>query len=335
MTLRCLSVSRIASPDGEAAGQAFFLQAVTAGLAGEPKAIPCKFLYDERGSALFERICELPEYYPTRTEIALLRSHRRAIAGLIGPGCRLVEFGAGSSQKARLLLSALERPRAYIPVDISREHLLHSAAAISRDHAGLTVVALHADYTADFDLPEPAHDPGGRHVGFFPGSTIGNFTPDEAGRFLSRARRLLRGGPMVVGVDLKKSVAVLDAAYNDAAGVTAAFNLNLLIRINRELGADFRLDRFRHHAFYNARFGRVEMHLVSKNAQTVRMNGRTIAFREGETIHTENSYKYTVEEFSRLAEMTGFATARVWTDSDRKFGIFFLEAAEGFRSQPT
>lgn len=291
------------------------------------KAIPSKYFYDQRGSELFERICEVPEYYPTRTETALLRIQGPEIAEAVGPDRPVIEFGAGAADKARLLLAALSRPRAYVPVDISREQLRDTAAAIARDHPRLEVAAVCADYTRPFPLPRAATTAAARPLGFFPGSTIGNFTPAQARGFLARARRVLAGGPLLVGADLRKPEPVLRAAYNDRAGVTAAFNLNLLTRLNRELGADFRLDRFRHHAFYNRRVGRVEMHLESRCAQTVRLADRTFAFAEGETIHTENSYKYSMAGFAALAAGGGFAVQRVWTDAREWFGLFLLRDA--------
>ena len=236
----------------------------------------------------------------------------------------MIEFGAGAALKALLLLAALSRPRAYLPVDISREQVRDTAAAIARDHPGLQVTAVCADYTRPFPLPRPVARAAVRPLGFFPGSTIGNFTPAEARRFLGRARRVLAGGPLLVGVDLLKPVAVLHAAYNDRAGVTAAFNTNLLLRLNRELGADFCLDRFRHRAFYSHRYGRVEMHLESRWCQTVHLAGQDFSFAESETIHTENSYKYTIEGFTSLANDGGFAVQRVWTDARDWFALFLL-----------
>jgi dimethylhistidine N-methyltransferase len=301
--------------------QSPFRSAVLNGLAKRQKAIPCKYFYDERGSRLFDRICTLAEYYPTRTEMTLIATYRWSMAKRIGPGCRLVDFGAGSSQKARLLLAVLDRPQAYLPVDICREHLTKSAIAIARDYPGLQVIALNADYTRRFRLPETS-----RAVGFFPGSTIGNLTPSNARRFLVLARHALDGGPMILGVDLKKPDAVLNAAYNDAGGVTAAFNLNLLVRINRELSANFDLGRFRHRAFYSRDLGRIEMHLESLAAQSVMVDGRSFAFAPGETIHTENSYKYSVDEVGSLANAAGYSVAEVWVDAAKLFAIFYLSA---------
>ena len=294
------------------------------GLGRRRKAIPCRFLYDRRGSELFERICTLPEYPVTRAETALLAAHRHAIAERLGPDRLLVDFGAGSAGKTRQLLAALERPLAYVPVDIARDQLRAAAAAVARDHPGLRVAALCADYTRRFRLP-----PGlpGRPAGFFPGSTIGNFTPAEARRFLAATRRVLAGGPLLIGIDLEKPEPALLAAYDDRAGVTAAFNLNLLSRINRELGADFRPDRFHHRALYRRRHRRIEMHLVSRQAQTVRVAGQRFTFGEGESIHTENSYKFTPERFIRLAAGAGWAAAGCW-QAEAGFALVLLCPAD-------
>lgn len=303
-----------------------FATAVSDGLSRPQKAIPAKYFYDKRGSVLFDRICELPEYYVTRTEIALLRSKAPTVAALIGPRAHLVEFGSGSSIKVPILLDALERPAAYTAIDISRQHLLQATAALARTRHGLEVAAVCADYTIPFDLPRPKSEPRARPAVFFPGSTIGNFDPDEAALFLRNTADLLRphGGAMLVGVDLRKDPAILHAAYNDSQGVTAAFNLNLLVRANRELMGDFDLAAFRHRAYYDAEIGRIEMHLVSSHAQTVRVAGRSFAFAAGETIHTENSYKYTIDGFQSLARRAGFEPARVWTDDRRLFSLHFL-----------
>lgn len=306
-------------------GRDDFAAAVHAGLGQRHKAIPAKFFYDERGSALFERICELPEYYPTRTECALLERHAGEIATLIGPDAELVEFGAGATRKVRYLLDALVKPRAYLPIDISGAHLQHAAARLDADYPALTVTPVVADYTAGMTLPSP---PGGaaRRAGFFPGSTIGNFTPAEALAFLRNAARLLAGGGLLIGVDLVKDPALLHAAYNDAAGVTAAFNLNLLHRIRRELDSDIDPQAFSHYAFYAPRRRRIEMHLVSRTAQAVHVGRKRYAFAAGETIHTENSCKYTLDEFRRLAHRAGFRSRAVWCDPDDLFSLHWLEA---------
>ena len=306
-----------------------FETAVLAGLASDPKSLPCKFFYDDAGSQLFERICALPEYYPTRTETALLQRRAGEMAERMGRGCHLIEFGSGASEKVRILLRAVEAPAAYTAVDISRDHLLVSAASLARAFPGLEVHAVCADYTRPFEVAPPSRLPGARRVGFFPGSTIGNFTPDEAVAFLESAARLLDGGDLLIGVDLEKDEATLNAAYNDAEGVTAAFNLNLLARINRELGADFELSAFAHRAFYDAHKGRIEMHLVSRRDQTVTISGRSFRFRQGESIHTENSHKYTVDGFARIARRAGFKPAHVWIDDHRLFAIHYLSGGAG------
>ncbi|HJU15353.1 MAG TPA: L-histidine N(alpha)-methyltransferase [Stellaceae bacterium] len=300
-----------------------FRDAVLAGLTKSRKSIPCKFLYDARGSALFEEICRLPEYYPTRTETLILEENAASVAARMGPECCIVEFGSGASQKARLLLEALERPAAYVAVDISRDHLRAAAASLAEDFPALPVIAVCGDYTRPFRLP-PLPEPVDQRVGFFPGSTIGNFEPEEALSFLVNCRRLLGpGGDMIVGVDLKKEPEILDAAYNDRAGVTAAFNLNLLARINRELGAAFDLDRFEHVAFYNEAEGRVEIYLKSLADQEVRVAGVRIRFARGELIHTEYSYKYAVAEFRQLARRAGFRPVETWIDRGELFSVHY------------
>jgi dimethylhistidine N-methyltransferase len=302
-----------------------FRAAVLGGLALPHKRLPCKFFYDEEGSRLFEAICELPEYYPTRTECRILEARAGEIAALLGPGARLVEFGSGAGIKVRLLLRALETPAAYVPVDISRDHLVMAASALARDFPALHIAPVCADYTERFALPASTARVARTTSGFFPGSTIGNFSPEQAWHFLVRARQLLgTGGWMIVGVDLHKDNAILHAAYNDAAGVTAAFNLNLLRRINRELDGTFDLDAFGHHAFYNAAERRIEMHLISRRAQTVRVGDAAFEFAEGETIHTEDSYKYGLDDFRRLAERAGFEPVTAWTDDDRLFSVHML-----------
>jgi dimethylhistidine N-methyltransferase len=299
-----------------------FGAAMLAGLDRAAKRISSKYFYDHAGSLLFDRICELPEYYPTRTEMGLLKAHAREMAALIGPDATLIEFGAGSSRKVGVLLDALERPRSYEPVDISGDYLHSVAKTLRETRPGLAVHPIVADFMKPFSLP------GGdmRRMGFFPGSTIGNFDRADALAFLRRAARLLKGGGLLIGVDLVKDPARLHAAYNDAASVTEAFNKNLLIRANRELEADFDLDAFAHYAFYNPAMRRIEMHLMSLTAQCVSLCGRRIFFAEGETIHTENSYKYTVEGFVALAEEAGFVSRKVWCDPDGLFSLHWLEA---------
>lgn len=292
-----------------------------------PRAISPKYFYDARGSALFDAICDLPEYYPTRTELGILRRHAGEIAAQIGPQADIVEYGAGSLRKVRLLLDAADRPARFVPVDISGEHLTQAAAALRADYPGLAVEPVVADYTQPFQLPERgAGAAPGRRIGFFPGSTIGNFSHDEALRFLRMAARQLRGGALLLGADLVKDPARLHAAYNDSQGVTAAFNLNLLARANRELGADFDLGAFAHAAFYNAPQSRIEMHLMSLARQRVHVLGRSFELEEGETLHTENSHKFTPDSLRALAKAAGFVPGPVWTDPERLFSLHWLEA---------
>lgn len=303
-----------------------FLAEVLTGLSQTRKKLPCKYIYDEKGSQLFDQICELPEYYPTRTETALLEAKGAEIAACVGPSAQIVEYGCGSVQKIRLLLDALDSPASYVAVDISRDYLLDAAAALAADYPDLEVHALCADFTKPFDVPPAKQAPAARRVGFFPGSTLGNFNRKDAiGLMASAAESLGPGGGMVIGVDLKKDVAALHAAYNDSQGVTAAFNLNLLERINRELGGDFDLDGFEFRAHYNADKGRVESHLYSILAQTVRLDGRTFDFEKGEAVHTENSHKYAIDEFQEFTREAGFEHKKVWTDADQLFSIHYLE----------
>jgi dimethylhistidine N-methyltransferase len=294
-------------------------------LESRPRSISPKYFYDRQGSALFDAICELPEYYPTRTELAILADNARDIASHMGDHAEVVEFGAGSLRKVRLLLDAMNRPAGYLPIDISGDHMARSAAGLQRDYPGLRVQPVVADYTQELRLP-PLD--AGRRIGFFPGSTIGNFTPEESLVFLERTVRLLRGGALLLGADLIKDPVVLHAAYNDAQGVTAAFNLNLLARANRELGTDFVLEQFAHSSFYNAPLQRIEMHLVSRCAQTVSLRGEPYEFEEGETLHTENSYKFTTQGLHRLAERAGFRPGPAWTDPQRLFCVQWLHAPE-------
>lgn len=290
-----------------------------------PRSIAPKYFYDAEGSRLFERICELPEYYPTRVERAILREHAADMAALVGPNAEIVEFGAGACEKVRLLLAHLESPACFRPIDISADMLHDASARLRRDHPALAVEPVVADCFGDFELP-PMHPGARRRVGFFPGSTLGNFTPDEALAFLQRACSMLRGGGLLLGVDLVKDPALLHAAYNDRAGITAAFNLNLLARANRELGTAFDLSRFAHCAFYNAPLQRVEMHLVSRCRQHEVLAGVRHEIEEGETLHTENSYKYTIDGLRALAARAGFAPGPVWTDPDRLFSVHWLPA---------
>jgi dimethylhistidine N-methyltransferase len=299
--------------------------ALLEGLRRTPRAVPPKFFYDATGSALFDRICELPEYYPTRTELGLLERHGREMAECIGAGADLIEYGAGSLLKVRLLLDALQRPVRYVPIDLSAEHLLQHARQLASDHPHLMVEPLVADFSAELQLP-PLPALAERRVGFFPGSSIGNFTPAEAGAFLQQAARALAGGGLLIGVDLVKDPAVLHRAYNDAAGVTAAFNKNLLARANRELGCAFDLDAFDHYAFYDPREQRIEMHLVSRRRQAVVVCGERFEFDEGQTLHTENSCKYTVDGFRRLAREADLEPQAVWVDEAGLFSVHWLAA---------
>ncbi len=309
------------------AGEEAFARAALTGLSSRPKSLPCRYLYDARGSALFEMITGLPEYYLTRTEIALLQERASAIAGRIGPGASLVEFGSGSSRKTRIVLDALDDVRAYVPIDIAEDALYDATAQLSDDYPLLRILPVNADFAsasnllADLPLPEK-----GPRLGFFPGSTIGNFTHAAAEAFLRQARRLLGPhGALLVGVDLRKDERILQPAYDDAAGITAAFNLNILERINRELNGTFRIDRFSHEAEWNAVCGRMEMRLVSDMRQSVRVLGRSFHFERGERIHTENSHKYTVGEFRALSSAAGWRRETVWTDNEALFSLHYLE----------
>jgi dimethylhistidine N-methyltransferase len=306
-----------------APGEESFRDAVLTGLGRVPKRVPCKFFYDARGSALFEEICLLPEYYLTRTEIAILEENSADIAAHMGPQCRLIEFGSGASQKVRILLQALDRAAAYVPVDISRDHLRDAATGLAEDFPAVPVIAVCADYTRPFRLPPL---PGaGKRVGFFPGSTIGNFEPGAAISFLANYAGILgSGGEMLIGVDLKKDPDILEAAYNDRAGVTAAFNLNLLERVNRELDGDVDIDRFEHVAFYDGAEGRIEIYIRSLADQVARIAGRRFRFARDELIHTEYSYKYSVEDFRGLAARAGFRPVDTWTDPAELFSVHYF-----------
>jgi dimethylhistidine N-methyltransferase len=304
-------------------GAADLRQEVLAGFSARPRAIPPKFFYDERGSELFDRICELPEYYQTRTEIAILQGALKELGQLLGSECMLVELGSGASKKVRLLLEQL-RPSAYVGVDISKEFLLSSTRALARDYPWLEVHAACVDFSAGLAIPHcdlPVHK-----VAFYPGSSIGNFDPDEAAHLLSDVAELVgEDGHLLIGVDLKKPVSLLDAAYNDAAGITAEFNLNLLRRIRGELDTDLDPESFEHYAFYNPLKGRIEMHLISRCNQEVRVEDTTFVFGAGEGIHTENSYKYTVGEFGALALRAGFQQQKMRLDDDALFSVQLLQ----------
>ncbi|MGC2459329.1 MAG: L-histidine N(alpha)-methyltransferase [Gallionellaceae bacterium] len=295
---------------------------VIAGLSGETKRLSPKFFYDERGSQLFDAITRLPEYYPTRTEIGLLHQYGKDMARMLGNDGLLFELGSGSGAKIRVLLEAMQ-PQTYAPIDISRETLRMSAGAIAQDHPKLEVHAICTDYSKPLDL-SGFFDVQQRAV-FFPGSSIGNFDPAQARDLLRRIAKLPGpDGRLLIGVDLKKAPALLHAAYNDTQGVTAKFNQNLLTRINRELGADFDVAAFRHEAFYNEKLGRVEMHLIATAPQCVRIDGCCFEFQVGESIHTENSYKFSIEEFQTLAAQAGLASLRVWQDDDALFSVHCL-----------
>jgi dimethylhistidine N-methyltransferase len=296
---------------------------VLEGLQQMPRSISPKFFYDRRGSELFEAITETAEYYPTRTELSLLAEHGEEMAALLGRECLLLELGSGSSRKIRLLLDALQ-PYAYMPVDISRTFLRDAARELAAEYPDIQVHAICADYSHGLELPWCPE--GVLRAAFFPGSSIGNFEPPQALRLLQHvAHTLGPGGHLLIGVDLQKESAILDRAYNDTAGLTAAFNRNLLVRINRELGADFNPDAFSHHAFYNNAAGRVEMHLISRVRQTVHIGKEHIDFYRGDGIHTENSYKYTIEGFQHLAHDAGFVPVQVWADEDELFSMHCLQ----------
>jgi dimethylhistidine N-methyltransferase len=297
---------------------------VLAGLGKQPKQLSPKYFYDAAGSDLFEQITVLPEYYPTRTELGILRDRGTEIAELLPQKAALVEFGAGATTKVRRLLGCCDIA-AYVPVDISAEFLHQQARTLRADFRDLNVFPVAADFTELFELPPEIRELP--KVGFFPGSTIGNFEPQDASRFLRRASDILgRGALIVLGVDLEKDEGVLHDAYNDAAGVTAKFNLNLMVRMNRELGTNFDLAAFDHRAIYNREQHRIEMHLISKRPQMVRVCGRSISFTTGESIHTENSYKYSIERFYQLARSSGWAPLKSWTDSGRMFSVHALRA---------
>lgn len=302
-----------------------FARDLIAALSHAPHSISPKYFYDAPGSQLFDRICTLPEYYPTITELGILQRHAAEMTALMGSSAELVEFGAGSLQKVRLLLDAMDAPARYVPIDISGDHLADAARTLARDYPLLQVQPLVADYTAALTLPAKLHSAGQR-IGFFPGSTIGNFTPDEALHFLRMAADVLQGGALLLGADLIKDPATLHAAYNDAQGVTAAFNLNLLARANRELGADFDLTQFAHSAFYNPPHQRIEMHLMARQHQLVRVCGRSFSLPEGFSLHTENSHKFTLDGLQALAVEAGFTPGPVWTDSARLFSVHWLQA---------
>ena len=303
--------------------RALFASDLIDGLSATPRATPPKWFYDAEGSALFGQITQLPEYYPTRTELALLEEVGPEIAEAVGPGRAVVEYGSGSGDKAALLLSALDDPAAYVCVEIDPDAARATAALVARRFPGLPTRGVAGDFTA-LDVHTPA-GPAGPRLGFFPGSTIGNFDPDDAAVLLADMREHLgKGAKLLLGVDLVKDGDVLEAAYDDAAGVTAAFNKNLLVRANRELGADFDLDAFAHEARWNPDASRIEMHLRAVRPTTAHIDGRAFTFAEGETIHTESSYKYTPDRIAELAAAGGWTVERLWTDPKGWFGVALL-----------
>jgi dimethylhistidine N-methyltransferase len=300
------------------------LREVLEGLQRTEKSIPSKLLYDARGSELFEQICELDEYYLTRAELSIMERHAPEMTRCFGPGCLLIEYGSGSGRKTRLLLDHLEEPCAYVPIDISREALRQSVERLAPLYPTLRVLPVCADYTGRYEIPPVAPAPA-RRVVYFPGSTIGNFTPEEALEFMKHVAEI--GGPSVgllIGVDLEKDPARLEAAYDDTSCVTAAFELNVLARINRELGADFRLERFSYDSWYNPSLHRIEMYLVSEEAQKVRIEGVEIPLERGERIQTEYAYKYTLQSFARLAGLVGLKVEEIWTDPEDLFSVQHL-----------
>jgi dimethylhistidine N-methyltransferase len=302
-----------------------FLAEVLIGLRKPQKELPSKYFYDERGSQLFERICELKEYYITSIEASIMRAHIKEVVELIGPHVLVIEHGCGNCEKVRFLMNHLHDPVAFIPIDISKEQLLKVAKELDSIYPQLQILPVCADYTSNFELPIPKQD-SKRTVVYFPGSTISNFDPIPAKHFLEHVANLCGSdGALLIGVDLKKDPAVFHNAYNDSEGLTAAFNLNLLERINRELGCDFQPDAFEHYAFYNPRESRIEMHLISQKNQVVHIDRETISFARGESIWTESSYKYNLDEFEQMAAAAGFRVERVWVDEQQWFSVQYLK----------
>lgn len=306
--------------------QTFYDEALR-GLQAEYKTLPSKYFYDYRGSQLFEQICELDEYYLTRTELSIMQTHAQEMAALFGPRCLLIEYGSGSSIKTRLLLDTMVKPAGYVPIDISKDLLLASVNALALAYPDLEVLPICADYTGNFELPLPTR-PVARRVAYFPGSTIGNFDHAQARHFLRQVSRVCQDGGLLVGVDLKKDFNILHRAYNDAQGVTAQFNKHILERMNQELAASFQVQNFGHYAFYNPARSRVEMHLVSLKKQMAHLGQQEISFERGESIWTESSYKYTLAEFAQLAADAGFTVAQVWTDPRELFSVQYLTTRE-------
>jgi dimethylhistidine N-methyltransferase len=305
------------------------LSDVIAGLSNNPRSLPCKYFYDERGAALFQKICELPEYYITRTEIDILGRYHAEIAAQLGPNVELIGLGTGAGTKTRILIDGLEKPAVYVPIDISEKQLRKSSMFFQKIFPNLEILPVCADYLQPVVLPAPRRK-AARNVVYFPGSTIGNFEPNEALEFLRRIGKVSgRGGGLLIGVDLQKDQGVIEAAYNDKAGVTAEFNLNLLAHINRETGANFDLSQWQHRAIYGSEAGRIEMYLISVADQTVRIGDREFHFRAGEKILTEHSYKHTPEGFIALAGQAGFDFVKLWTDDARLFGVFYFSCSRG------
>ena len=317
-----LAIANEVAPEMTSAGAE-----ILAGLKAPQKRISPKYFYDERGSELFDKICELDEYYPTRTELAVMQEHMDELAELVGPRAAVIEFGAGSNLKVRLLLDHLHEPAAYVPVDISGDYLVKQAEDLAADYPNVHVQPVCADFTKPFELPEHPVMPE-RNLVFFPGSTIGNFSRQRAFELLTvMAAEAKSGGALLIGVDLRKDPAILEPAYNDSLGVTAEFNLNVLARLNRELGANFDLEHFEHCAVYDQDEGRVEMRLVSTRPQIVTLRGTKLVFERGEYIVTEHSHKYSIEEFRTLAKRAGFSPERCWTDADSLFSVHYLTLA--------
>ena len=301
-----------------------FLAEVLDGLTKSQKSISSKFFYDQRGSELFDRICELDEYYLTRAEMEIMVAHGLEIADCLGPGCVVIEFGSGSSIKTRILLNALDSPVAYVPIDISQEHLHASSAKLAAAYTDIEIIPVCADFMESIALPN-GHWPGARRISFFPGSTIGNFEKADATGLLANMREMCGpDGGVLIGVDLTKDPGVLEAAYDDSEGVTAEFNLNVLRRLNRDLDADFDLKGFRHQARFVPKRCRIEMHLESLEDQVVSLGGVEITFERGETIHTESSHKYTLAAFAELAAAANLSVRKVWVDDDRRFSVQYL-----------
>jgi dimethylhistidine N-methyltransferase len=318
-----LPLGAVAVLDREPASSDFLVEVLT-GLSNQPRTLPCKFFYDEYGAALFQKICELPEYYVTRTELQILRLQGAAIAAALGAQIELIGLGTGAGTKTRILLEELNSPAIYIPIDISKEQLQKSTARFREIFLHLEILPVCVDYLEPFELPSSAQA-FSRKVVYFPGSTIGNFEPRDANVFLRRIAALCgKDGGLLIGVDLQKDPRVIESAYNDSAGITAEFNLNLLARANRELGADFDLNHWRHRAIYNAAEGRIEMHLISDIEQIAHIEDHQFDFRADENIITEFSYKYTPDGFVALAREAGFEFVRMWTDDARLFGVFYF-----------